>query len=149
MKPTCLVEWCKSCALARGYCSLHYQRMLRGAPIESGGFIDSFWSLVTIEEGDGCWIWNGAIAGRYGQVKFMGRALPAHRVAYAMYVGVISGRNLVCHRCDNCLCVRPDHLFLGTMQDNMNDMKAKGRHRGPFKIGSPEWLSLGNKQERT
>jgi len=61
----------------------------------------------------------------------------AHRFSWEMHNGPIPNGMMVCHRCDNSRCVRPDHLFLGSAQDNVNDMIGKGRQpsyddrRGP------------------
>lgn len=78
--------------------------------------------------GDGCWEWT---AGRhkYGYGKFsVGHStVGAHKVAYELYVGLIPQGMHVCHTCDNPPCVRPDHLFLGTAQDNAQDCIRKGR----------------------
>lgn len=52
----------------------------------------------------------------------------AHRVAYKLYKGE-PGKLHVLHSCDNRLCVNPDHLFLGTCKDNMQDKVAKGRQQ--------------------
>ena len=76
-----------------------------------------------------CNIWEGAIwsQGRYGMRKFNGKSMGAHRAAWIELNGEIPKGLVVCHKCDNGLCVNPNHLFLGTMKDNMQDCKAKGR----------------------
>ena len=81
--------------------------------------------------GDGCWIWDGAkTTGGYGHIRADGgRLRQAHRVGYEQLVGPIPPGLVACHRCDNPACVRPDHLFLGTQQENNDDMRAKGRGR--------------------
>lgn len=77
----------------------------------------------------GCWIWTGAITERgYGVIRNGNKFIRSHRASYMIYKG--DPNNLfVCHTCDVPSCVNPDHLFLGTCQDNINDRDRKGRHR--------------------
>lgn len=92
-----------------------------------------FWSKVVKLSGDGCWEWTAAKTSHgYGSVRHKRTMLAAHRVSFEMNIGEIPLGMFVLHKCDNRSCVRPDHLFLGTNQDNMDDKVAKGRQsRGP------------------
>lgn len=96
----------------------------------SSDTIDRFWSKVN--KSDGCWLWTGSRARGYGQVvgPRNGGEQPhwyTHRFAWEITHGAIPRGLCVCHHCDTPLCVRPDHLFLGTHQDNMQDAARKGR----------------------
>ena len=76
----------------------------------------------------GCWIWTGTITSRgYGQLLSSNKKIYAHRAAFEAFIGEIPDGMVVCHTCDNVHCVNPDHLFLGTQKDNLQDMKKKGR----------------------
>jgi hypothetical protein len=73
-----------------------------------------------------CVEWSGARSGDgYGAVYIDGKQRAAHRVAWEKAKGVIPDGMWILHRCDNPLCVNPDHLFLGTAKDNTQDSRAK------------------------
>jgi hypothetical protein len=61
-----------------------------------------------------------------GSFWFQGKSRAAHVVSYILHKRQLS-YFCVCHSCDNSLCINPNHLFLGTQVDNLNDMRIKGR----------------------
>lgn len=88
--------------------------------------------LSHVVETPTCWNWTGStIAKGYGVIGHAGTRLLAHRVSWQEHRGPIPPGQRVLHKCDNRVCVNPDHLFLGTDQDNMDDMYAKGRDKPP------------------
>ena len=108
---------------------------------------DRFWAKVS--KTDGCWLWRASVdRWGYGQIGSSGKPrtmLKAHRVSWEFAYGAIPDGLSVLHRCDTPACVRPEHLFLGTQQDNVADMNAKGRNR--FQRQNPA-LKLSEEQVR-
>ena len=89
---------------------------------------DIFWSRV--DKSTECWNWTGRVdkTTGYGKVSFMRRRnCSPHRIAYELSFGGIPKGMWVLHKCDNRMCCNPDHLFLGTYRDNIDDMVSKGR----------------------
>lgn len=93
---------------------------------------DRLWAK-TERVGD-CLEWTGTRLPRGYGVIYGGperRKVYTHRAAYEVTHGPVPDGMYVCHKCDNPSCVEPDHLFLGSPADNMQDMRAKGRERYP------------------
>ena len=88
-----------------------------------------FWGKVQkTKNPNDCWNWLGYIfPNGYGGIKVNYKTQYAHRVAYEITFGEISSGLLVRHECDNPSCVNPNHLIVGTTQDNIKDKVKKGR----------------------
>jgi hypothetical protein len=127
-------------------CDCGNEKVLIGAVIRKGDSVscgckriaprytkETFSKFYTVDE-KGCWRWSGS-KGKdgYGRLnksqgkKGTSKGMGAHRLSYEMYNGPITSGLYVCHSCDVPDCVNPDHLWLGTQQDNMDDMHNKGR----------------------
>jgi hypothetical protein len=88
--------------------------------------VTRFWGRV--QKTDTCWLYTGAMNEHgYGLVNVKGKIYKAHRFAYLLLAGPIPDGLFLCHQCDTPACVRPDHMFVGTQKDNLQDMSRKGR----------------------
>jgi hypothetical protein len=84
--------------------------------------------LSRVEFDAGCWYWTGwKDKDGYGVLSVNNRNVRAHRFSWEQVNGPIPGKMCVCHMCDTPSCVNPDHLFLGSNEDNSADRHAKGR----------------------
>jgi hypothetical protein len=103
--------------------------------------VNRFWSKVAITANpDECWEWQASVGSHgYGQLSlgtFKNQTIAlSHRFVWQIKMGEIPNGMFICHRCDNRRCCNPAHLFVGTYQDNIDDMNKKGRARGGTALG--------------
>lgn len=85
--------------------------------------------MKKVNKTESCWLWTGRKdKDGYAKCCFRNKSgYSLHRLMWELNHGEIPNGLLVCHKCDTPACVRPDHLFLGSVKDNIRDMWRKGR----------------------
>ena len=149
----CNIDGCGKPLRARELCTKHWKRWRKGYSLTAKSIYEKtpeerFWESTDKRTEDECWPWIGHTRGndkwRYGTLWVNGKHEAAHRFSFVLFNGPIpplkdaDGRGAcVLHRCDNPLCVNPNHLFAGTHIDNMQDKIAKGRDGNRNKTHCP------------
>ena len=144
----CSVHGCGKSRKTGNYCSMHAERLrifgslepehinlrikLRNRPA-----IEKIMDRIEIVTESGCWIYTGpGVTHGDINIRGLGRPSKVHRVVWEHYIGPIPKGYLVCHKCDVGFCCNPNHLFIGTQQDNMSDKVKKNRQAKGSKIGN-------------
>jgi len=106
--------------------------------------IDRFWKYTNKGKKDECWEWQGStmLHGGYGQLSigFNRSPIKAHRLSYMIHYGEIPKNLFICHKCNNPLCVNPNHIYAGTPNDNWKDTINSGN--------AYKFINLGGEQCR-
>ncbi len=142
-RPLCSFEGCSEPHIAKGLCATHYRRWRSSGDPEGGRKVEIGSTLLDkatkkflrgLQKLDtGCWTCDTAYMTYRGYLHLqitengVQHAFKVHRFSYEHFIGHIPDGKLICHKCDVRSCCNPDHLFLGTQSDNMQDMVRKQR----------------------
>lgn len=132
----CIIDGCDGKYGIRGLCPKHYgrwkkygdptivkQEQLHGVTVEDRIYRN-------LKSNGDCLEWTGYRDKHgYGHMSVNGVPTLVHRTMWEVHNGPIPEGMCICHHCDNTSCVRIDHLFLGTQNDNNQDCIRKGRAR--------------------
>lgn len=91
-----------------------------------GSLLTRFWAKVDKRSGDDCWEWLASCDGK-GYPQIYGTNKRGHQISWEIHNRKLKPGECVLHSCDNPKCVNPNHLSVGTQQDNIRDMWEKGR----------------------
>ena len=103
-----------------------------------GTLLERFERNSIPEPNSGCWFWVGARNNNgYGKLNADGKMRYAHRVAWELFRGPIPEGMWVLHNCHmgHEGCCNPDHCYLGTHADNVNDRVTVGRQARGARVG--------------
>lgn len=111
-------------------------------PPPTSDLLRRFLKKVQPEPNSGCWLWDGAWqpATGYGHMHVDGHLVGAHRLSMRWLKGLDPSGFVIRHRCHVRLCVNPEHLELGTHEENMRDMASAGRTRAKLTSAQVEEL---------
>lgn len=142
----CSIDGCDKKHSSIGYCSTHERQFRRyGRTTTYLRRYDSFeqaYNDQVIKNEIGCWGWSGSVSTAGYSLIFSNHETKwGHRFSFEFHKEPIKNGNIICHHCDNPVCTRPDHLFQGTMRDNIQDCISKGR----FKYVSNNCKARGEK----
>lgn len=106
---------------------------------------ERFFAKIDTDGPGGCWLWTAARNNHgYGVIRVGGRGgrlWLAHRLSWLLHHWPIPQGLCILHQCDVPACTNPAHLFIGTMQDNIQDKVTKGRARGGVRFGEANNLA--------
>ncbi|GIN88690.1 hypothetical protein J6TS2_50760 [Heyndrickxia sporothermodurans] len=129
----CKIDGCKGKYKGLGYCTKHYQRFKKhGDPLKN----NRRKKLITFDiDENGCFncTSHAECNGGYHRMRVgKDKHILIHRFIYEQCYGMIPNDLIVRHKCDNPHCINPEHLELGTYQDNMMDKVNRGRCNSPY-----------------
>lgn len=147
---TCSVDGCERQIKTRGWCNMHYQRVMKGRPLGPAEPLQvrapapvRFWAKVDKRSPDECWLWLAARSPLgYGRFQLGGGdgTINAYRFAYEDTVGPVHAGLELDHLCRNPPCVNPAHLEPVTHRENMRRAIRTHCPQGHLKTPETTWM---------